>query len=64
MITFDFTYSENFTIIFDDILSLDFSGSMNDAIEKVKWGFDNYPFEKADVINANTGEIIFIAYSR
>lgn len=64
MLTFDFTYSTKMTLIFNDSLEITIIGSLNDAIEKINWACQNYPFTEVDVIDYYTGEILITARNR
>ena len=63
MLTFDFTYTCDMTIIFDSALEMKISGALSKAINKITWAFNNYPFKEAIVINSHTGEILLIAHN-
>ncbi len=64
MLTFDFTYSTKMTLIFNDSLEMTIIGSLNDAIEKINWACQNYPFTEVDVIDYYTGELLMTARNR
>lgn len=61
MLTFNFTYSTKMIIMFNDALEMVIVGTLDDAIEKIKWAFQNYPFTEVDVIDYFTGEILMSA---
>lgn len=61
MLTFDLVYTTKMTIIFNGNLEMRMNGSMSEAIEKIKWGFQNYPFLEAEVIDTDTGELLITA---
>jgi len=64
MLTFDFTYTANVVIFFDEKLEINMTGSVNEMIEKIRWAFANYPFSVAEVVDAKTGEIILTVHNR
>lgn len=64
MLTFDFTYTTNVVIFFDEKLEINMTGSVNEMIEKIRWAFDNYPFSIAEAVDARTGEIVLTAHNR
>lgn len=64
MLTFDFTYTTNVVIFFDEKLEINMTGSMNEIIEKIRWAFNNYPFSTAEAVDARTGEIILTVHNR
>ncbi len=60
MTTIDLNEYYVMQITFDDALTLELSGNYFDAIHKLEWAFQNYPFKDATVIDVNTGELLII----
>lgn len=59
--TFNFTYCTKMVIIFDEEYEVQHSGTLTEAVCIVKNGFYEYGFDKADVIDAETGEVLVMA---
>ena len=62
ILTFEFPNPCSINIVFDKNLTLELGEitNLNTILKKINWAFQNYPFKTADVINADTGEILLI----
>ena len=62
ILTFEFPNSCSINIVFDKNLTLELGKitNLNTILKRVNWAFQNYPFETADVINADTDEVLLI----
>lgn len=58
---FHYTYSTKMVICFDDIYEVHHCGTLDEACEIITNGFLEYGFDKADVIDAETGEVLVMA---
>lgn len=59
--TINYTYSTKMIICFDDVYEVHHCGTLEEATCIVKNGFYEYGFDKADIIDANTGEVLAMA---
>ena len=55
---FQYVYTVDMTIVFDDEFEVNMHDTLDAAICKIEWASGEYGFTKADVINAETGEIL------
>lgn len=55
---FSYVYTTNMIIIFDDEFEVNMHDTLDTAVCKIEWAADTYGFTKADVISAETGEIL------
>ncbi len=53
-----YVYTTDMIIIFDDEFEVQMRDSLDKAVNKIEWASDTYGFSKADVISAETGEIL------
>lgn len=62
ILTFELPNSCSINIVFDKNLTLELEEitNLNTILKRINWAFQNYPFKTADVINADTGEILLI----
>ena len=62
ILTFELPNPCSINIVFDENLTLELGEitNLNTILKRVNWAFQNYPFETADVINADTGEVLLI----
>lgn len=58
--TIEYTYTTDMLIILDDEFEIYIGDTLDVAVEKAKWAFNEYGFTKADIIDKNTGEILVI----
>ena len=56
--TINYTYSTNMTIILDELFEIPMTGTLDDAVNKIKWAMGEYGFDCADVIDSDTGEVL------
>ncbi len=59
--TIDYTYTCKMQLIFDNHLTMEMTGSLTDATNRIKWAFMQYPFNQAIAVSTDTGEILIIA---
>lgn len=59
--TINYIYSTKMVIVFDDVYEVQHCGTLTEAVCIVKNGFYEYGFDKADVIDAETGEVLVMA---
>lgn len=55
---FQYVYTTEMIIIFDDEFEVHMCDSLDHAVNKIEWASNEYGFSKADVISAETGEIL------
>jgi len=55
---FHYVYTVDMTIVFDDEFEVNMHDNLGNAMCKIEWASDKYGFTKADVFNAETGEIL------
>lgn len=60
ILTFELSNPCSINIVFDKNLTLELGEitNFNTILKRVTWAFQNYPFKTADVIDADTGEIL------
>ena len=56
-----YTYSTKMIVIFDDIYEVNHCGTLDEARNIITHGFNEYGFDKADIIDADTGEVLAMA---
>lgn len=56
-----FYYCTSVEIVFDDEFKICMTDNMDNVLAKIHWAFGEYPFTIADVISAETGEVIITA---
>lgn len=56
--TIHYEYNTDMTIILDDEFEIQMRGSLDMAVDKVRWAMGEYGFDCADVIDSNTGEVL------
>jgi hypothetical protein len=59
--TISYTYSTKMIVVFDDIYEVHHCGTLDEARDIIEHGFYEYGFDKADVIDAETGEVLAMA---
>lgn len=59
--TINFTYSTKMVVVFDEEYEVPHNGTLTEAVCIVKNGFYEYGFDKADIIDAETGEVLAMA---
>ena len=62
ILIFELPNSCPINIVFDENLTLELGEitNLNTILKRISWAFQNYPFKTADVINADTGEILLM----
>jgi len=62
ILTFELPNACSINIVFDENLTLELGEvtNLNTILKRINWAFQNYPFKTADVVNADTGEILLI----
>lgn len=59
--TINYTYCTKMVICFDNIYEVHTTCTLDEATSIVENGFLEYGFDKADVIDAETGEVLMMA---
>lgn len=55
---FQYVYTTDMTIILDDEFEINIRDTLDTAVCKIEWAADKYGFTKADVIDAESGEVL------
>lgn len=58
--TIQYTYTTRMTLTFDHQFNVEITGSLDSAVEQIKWAMNGYGFTHVDVIDNETGEILII----
>lgn len=60
ILTFELPNPYSINIVFDKNLTLELGEitNLNTILKRINWAFQNYPFETADVIDADTSKIL------
>ena len=56
--TISYLYTTRVTITFDDLFYKEMTDSLDTIIERASWYISEYGFSHADIMDANTGEIL------
>lgn len=56
--TISHVYTTKVTVIFDALFKMEMTDSLDTVIERASWCISEYGFNHADIMDANSGEIL------
>lgn len=56
--TISHVYTTRATITFDALFNMEMTDSLDNVIERASWCISEYGFSHADIMDANSGEIL------